>query len=201
MTKERAGDGSSPGIDGPRVVLRPMGPEDLESLRRVTAARSADAHLGGVLDPDRFDSFGPRRAYPEPRPSSLDEAGALVVEVDGQVAGSVSWVWREWGPNAGSRCLMIGILLGAQFRGRGIGSLAPALLADLAFRHTTVHRVEAHTDVENVAAQRALEAAGFTREGITRGAQWRDGAHRDGILYAVLRTDPRAAILTPDPRP
>ena len=31
--------------------------------------------------------------------------------------------------------------------------------------------------------------AGFTREGITRGAQWRDGAYHDGVLYAVLRTD------------
>ena len=51
------------------------------------------------------------------------------------------------------------------------------------------NRVEAHTDVENVAEQRALEAAGFTREGTTRGAQWRDGAYRDGFLYAILRSD------------
>jgi RimJ/RimL family protein N-acetyltransferase len=44
--------------------------------------------------------------------------------------------------------------------------------------------------VENIAEQRALEAAGFQREGVTRGAQWRDGAYHDGILYAVLRADP-----------
>jgi RimJ/RimL family protein N-acetyltransferase len=51
--------------------------------------------------------------------------------------------------------------------------------------------VEAHTDVENVAEQRALEAAGFTREGLIRGAQWRDGAYHDGYLYAILRGDRR----------
>jgi RimJ/RimL family protein N-acetyltransferase len=84
---------------------------------------------------------------------------------------------------------MIGIWLRPEHRGRGLGRQAQRQLAELFFAHTTVHRVEAHTDVENVAEQRALEAAGFTREGITRGAQWRDGAYHDGILYAVLRTD------------
>ena len=50
-------------------------------------------------------------------------------------------------------------------------------------------RVEAHTDVENVAEQRALSKAGFTREGVVRGAQWRDGAYRDGLLYSILRAE------------
>jgi RimJ/RimL family protein N-acetyltransferase len=34
-----------------------------------------------------------------------------------------------------------------------------------------------------------LRAAGFQREGLTRGAQWRDGAYRDGYLYAITRQD------------
>ena len=59
----------------------------------------------------------------------------------------------------------------------------------LLFRHTATNRVEAHTDVDNTAEQRALEAAGFQREGIIRGAQWRDGAYRDGYLYSILRSD------------
>ena len=54
--------------------------------------------------------------------------------------------------------------------------------------HITTNRVEAHVDVDNVAEQRALEATGLQREGITA---WRNGANHDGILYAVLRDDPR----------
>lgn len=57
--------------------------------------------------------------------------------------------------------------------------------------HITTNRVEAHVDVDNVAEQRALEATGLQREGITA---WRNGAtatYHDGILYAVLRDDPR----------
>ena len=58
------------------------------------------------------------------------------------------------------------------------------------FAHTLVHRIWAATEVENVAEQRALEKAGFTREGTLRGAGWRDGAWRDGVSYSLLRTDP-----------
>ncbi len=113
---------------------------------------------------------------------------------DGQLAGDVSWHWTQWGPTAGSRCPMIGIWLRPGYRGHGIGTAAQAQVVELFFRHTTVNRVEAHTDAENVAEQRALEAAGFQREGVTRGAQWRDGTYHDGILYAVLRADPRPSL-------
>jgi RimJ/RimL family protein N-acetyltransferase len=84
---------------------------------------------------------------------------------------------------------MIGIWLRPAARGRGIGRAAQRALAELFFTHTAVNRVEAHTDVDNLAEQRALEAAGFTREGLIRGAQWRDAAYRDGYLYAILRGD------------
>jgi RimJ/RimL family protein N-acetyltransferase len=84
---------------------------------------------------------------------------------------------------------MIGIWLAPSARGRGLGRSAQRELAELFFRHTTVSRVEAHTDVENLAEQRALEAAGFKREGTIRGAQWRDGAYRDGYLYSIVRSD------------
>jgi RimJ/RimL family protein N-acetyltransferase len=52
-----------------------------------------------------------------------------------------------------------------------------------------VHRIEAATDIENVAEQRVLEKAGFTREGVLRGIGWRDGCWRDGVTYRILRTD------------
>lgn len=80
---------------------------------------------------------------------------------------------------------MIGIWLRPTARGHGAD--AQHVLADLFFRHTTVNRVDAGTDVSNVAEQRALTKAGFTREGTTRGAQRRDGSYRDCILYSVLR--------------
>jgi RimJ/RimL family protein N-acetyltransferase len=84
---------------------------------------------------------------------------------------------------------MIGIWLRPVARGRDVGRAAQRALAELFFADTAVNRVEAHTDDDNIAEQRALEGAGFTREGLIRGAQWRDGTYRDGYLYAVLRGD------------
>jgi len=157
------------------VTLRPEQPEDLTLL------------TGGESP---FDEFGPTNARTSVRPAGLDDAGSLaVLDEHGVVAGDVSWHWVHWGPTRASWCPMIGIWLRPQARGRGIGRAAQRELAKLFFMHTAVNRVEAHTDVDNVAEQRALEVAGFTREGLVRGAQWRAGAYRDGYLYAILRGD------------
>ena len=72
-------------------------------------------------------------------------------------------------------------------RRRGYGAEAQALLARYLFDTYTVERVEASTDVENVPEQRALERAGFTREGVLRRAQWRAGDWHDVVLYSKLR--------------
>ena len=70
---------------------------------------------------------------------------------------------------------------------RGFGKLAQRRLAEYLFAHTQVNRIEASTESANIAEQKALESAGFTREGVLRGACFRGGAWRDMVLYSVLR--------------
>lgn len=72
-------------------------------------------------------------------------------------------------------------------------SAAQRLLADYLFATTTANRLEAGTDVENIGEQRALEKAGFIREGIRRGSLFRDGRWRDMVIYGRLRDDPGLA--------
>lgn len=109
-----------------------------------------------------------------------------VILVDGRIVGTMSWHAVLYGPTAGSRAWSIGLSLAPNDRGRGIGSRAQQLLSDHLLQ--TAHRVEASTDVDNHAEQRSLEKAGFTREGILRGAQYRaDGRHHDLVMYARTR--------------
>lgn len=137
-----------------------------------------------------FDDFGPRPARTGPPPAVLREPGAFAVrDGHGVLLGDVTWIWQQWGPMPDSRNPMIGIWLRPEARGRGIGTAAQVALVDLFFRHTSVHRVEAATDVANHAEQHSLEKAGFTREGTARGSQWRDGAFRDLYVYSVLRPE------------
>ena len=63
------------------------------------------------------------------------------------------------------------------------------MLAEYLLVSFPVHRIEATTDVANVVEQRALTGAGFVREGVLRGAQWRRGAWHDLVAYSRLRTD------------
>ncbi len=43
--------------------------------------------------------------------------------------------------------------------------------------------------MENLPEQRSLEKAGYVREGIQRGAQFRAGAYHDLVTYSRLRDD------------
>ncbi|MFL6143344.1 MAG: GNAT family N-acetyltransferase [Labedaea sp.] len=126
-----------------------------------------------------------------PRPLPFGRLETLVV-VDagtGTPLGSVSWHAVHYGDTLGATAWNVGIGLLPQARGRGVGTLAHRLLAERLFATTEVDRIEASTDVDNVAEQRALEKAGFHREGVLRGAQVRGGVRRDIVLYGLLRSD------------
>lgn len=165
---------------------------------RTTRLRPSRAEDVPLLDAWRhqpaspFDDWTPQ-GTDDPRDERLprpDGVGQLIVADAGdQPIGAVQWHTVRYGPTAGSLAANIGISLRPESRGQGHGRRAQRQLAEYLLRQLGVHRVEAGTDVENVAEQRALEAAGFTREGVVRGAQWRKGQWHDLVLYSRLHTD------------
>lgn len=109
-----------------------------------------------------------------------DAAGCAITV--GDLSAHAVW----YGPTPGSRALNIGISLVEDHRGRGIGAAAQRLLAEELHDAGTV-RVEASTDVDNIAEQRALAKAGYQFEGTLRLAQARrDGPH-DLQVWAHVR--------------
>jgi len=127
-------------------------------------------------------------------PLRNERNGHLIVErvADERPIGSVAWHRVGYGPNPESEGLNIGISLIPEARFHGYGVEAQIRLAAHLFETTGVNRVEAQTDVDNIAEQRALEKAGFHREGIARGAQFRAGAYHGLVTYSRLRDDPTA---------
>ena len=140
-------------------------------------------------DDERPDESSPWDDYgddliPDAKQPQHHRAAVLV---DGAIVGTMSWHAVLYGPTWGSRAWSMGIGLASDARGRGIGTEAQRLLSDHLLE--TAYRVEASTDVANLAEQRSLEKAGFVREGVLRGAQFRrDGVHHDLVLYARIRT-------------
>jgi RimJ/RimL family protein N-acetyltransferase len=113
----------------------------------------------------------------------------MVVRAD-EPLGCVNWHRQSVG--AVAYYWAMGIAMLPEARGHGYGTDAHRLLARYLFAHTTAHRIEAVTDVDNTAEQRALEKTGFTQEGVNRGIAWRNGAWRDAVTYGLLRTDERS---------
>jgi len=170
------------------VHIRPILEADLDLVERLVAdpAEASDYGFFGHRDAGRI-----RRDFAE-NGFLAPDAGRLAVAVGPQAAGNdfvgeVSWHRQQRGPT--SHCWNIGIALLASARGHGYGTTAQRLLAEYLFAHTLMNRVEAETEVANVAERRALEKAGFTYEGIVRGSCYRAGRWRDMASYSMLRSD------------
>ena len=169
------------------------------SLVRLRDVTLTDAELIDWLNDQKdvggFNDFGlPNQRTPRDAlmrgPLRSAYNGTLIVEtLSADPVGTVQWRAVHYGPPDASRAWNIGIELRPAARGMGYGTEAQRLLAAWLFTATNANRVEAQTDVENVPEQRSLEKAGFTREGVTRGSQFRAGAHHDLVMYSRLRSD------------
>jgi RimJ/RimL family protein N-acetyltransferase len=172
---------------GALVRLLDVTPADVDLLDRLHATQA-----GGFNDLGQERKRLPPDAWVDGHLRG-EIRGELFVErrADRRIVGTISYHRVSYGPNPKSAAWMIGIDLVPEGRGQGLGTEAQRLLADWLFETTETNRVEASTDVENHAEARALEKAGFRREGVNRGAQFRAGAYHDLVLYARLRSDPR----------
>ncbi len=116
-----------------------------------------------------------------------ENVGSAISDDAGRLLGEISWRRIQTGPTPHSFCWELGLYVLLAERGRGAGTEAQRLMAAYLFDTTLAQRVQASTDVTNLAEQRALQKAGFTREGILRGIQFRFGEWHDMVSYSKLR--------------
>ncbi len=80
----------------------------------------------------------------------------------------------------------VGYGVAASSRGRGIATRAVELVSRWAFDELGVVRMELRAHPENLPSQRVAEKAGFTREGVERGARELRGERHDVVCYSLL---------------
>jgi RimJ/RimL family protein N-acetyltransferase len=139
-------------------VLRPYRDDELDEA--VRQAEAAESRIGGTPS---------RRQVAE----RVDRSGRFVeghlelaVEVDGRLGGSIQARAPERALPPG--VCELGIELVPDVRGRGVGTEAVRLLGEHLLANGYA-RVQASTDVDNVAMCRALERAGYQFEGVLSG--------------------------------
>jgi RimJ/RimL family protein N-acetyltransferase len=166
------------------------------SLRRIE-----EADLGqlarGATDPEAAGEFE-WTGFTDPRAMRRRweedawlgrENGRLAVLYSETFAGDLSYKDISPGTLTGAIYEM-GIGLLPEHRGHGVGTAAQTLMVRYLFDTTPAHRLQAYTESENVAEQRALEKVGFEPEGLLRANAFRAGKWRDSVLYALLRQRP-----------
>jgi aminoglycoside 6'-N-acetyltransferase len=153
------------------MELRPLEPRHAADLRRIR------------LEPevmrwwDELEDDFPLADEPE--------AARLVIEVDGAVAGMVQY-GEELEPKY--RHASIDIFLDPALHGRGLGTEAVRRVVRLLIDERGHHRVTIDPAVDNVAAVRAYEKAGFRPVGILRAAERDVGGEgfHDSLLMDLL---------------
>jgi RimJ/RimL family protein N-acetyltransferase len=170
------------------IRLRPLTAGDLDAITPLyldPEAATAPNWFG--FEPGSVER---RRAQVASGETITERAGVLAVtDSDGTLVGEVSWHRADNSTPPNGRCWNVGIFVLPQARGKGYGSAAQRAIAEYLFSHTPAFRVEASTEADNLAEQRALEKAGFTREGVLRRAVFRGGAYRDMVMFSILRDE------------
>ncbi|WP_158890101.1 GNAT family N-acetyltransferase [Amycolatopsis anabasis] len=158
---------------------------DRPARERAVLGRRDGTVLAEALPGDRVapDSFAPDPDR-DLSPSALPPArrGAVLDPDTGRVLGLVTWQVVDHGGTLGCSAWRLGAT-------PGVDATALRLLVGHLFATTGLDRVEAGVDVDDLARQHAVEAAGFRREGVLRGARLRGGQRRDVVLFGILRTD------------
>jgi RimJ/RimL family protein N-acetyltransferase len=165
------------------VTLRPIREDDLDLIDRfwLDPESASEFEWVGFKDPKAF-----RRRWEEDGWLGAEHGELAVARAEEAFAGIVSWKDRTHGLGQ-ALVYEVGIILLPEHRGQGIGATAQRLLVDYLFTHTPAHRIEAFTEVDNVREQRALEKAGFEKEGVMRDVIFRGGRWRSSCVYALIR--------------
>ena len=160
-----------PVLQGREVVLRPLEAADGDRLRAIASTEEVVAWWGP-----------PAAGFPA---SDEPDAVRFGIWEKGELVGLVQYGEE---PEPDYRHASIDVFVDPARRGRGLGTDAVATLLHYLTSELDHHRVTIDPAVDNAAAVRSYEKAGFRAVGVLRSA-WRDpgGVWRDVLLMEHVR--------------
>jgi RimJ/RimL family protein N-acetyltransferase len=163
-------------LEGDTVNLRIMEKADLP----LVVEWANDPDFGGEFEPVEQVTLGEIERWLEQLPSG--EKWFMIEKKDGSKIGHIMHKSVNQHYTIGYRVL-------PTERNQGYCTEAVQILVDYLFLSANVVRVQAETNPANLASQRVLEKAGFTKEGVIRKSTFIRGKWQDGVLYSILRDE------------
>lgn len=175
------------------VQLREFEPGDAELVYEAVI-RNLD-HLKPFMHwitPDY--SLESAKAFIEQNRLSRDERKSLGFGMfrTEKLIGSIGFTYFDWI----AMKTEIGYWIDRTDEGKGIVTQACRLLVAFAFSELDMNRIEIRCAVSNLRSSAIPKRLGFTREGLLRQSEYRDGRLHDFEIYGLLRSE-----WQPDPLP
>lgn len=172
------------------VVLRPVQPADAAAYARAYTRNSAHLESWEPIRPDDFyteaGQLSRLKRFDEDRREGRTERWTFDLG-DGEVYGSITLGAIELGIFLNAR---MGYWLDASLNGRGLTSAGVNAVCDTARQRWNLHRIEAGTNVDNIASQRVLAKCGFEEIGLSRAHLYINGRWSDSKqFHRILHTD------------
>jgi aminoglycoside 6'-N-acetyltransferase len=162
-------------LRGRRVILRPVGDDDIATLRAI------------LDEPEVARWWGPRRAGVDVAHDWLEadeDTVVLAIELDGVVVGSIQ---SSEEPDADYRHAGIDLFLATAVHGQGLGPDAIRAVARYLVDVRGHHRLTIDPSAANTRAIRAYASVGFRPVGVMRRYErGPDGTFHDGLLMDLL---------------
>ncbi|MBA3381783.1 MAG: GNAT family N-acetyltransferase [Actinobacteria bacterium] len=174
------------------VTIRRARADDVDFIVQLVTHEDVEPFLAAVGSKERGEILGEiERSEREP-----DAFGVFVIEVDGQVAGTMRFELS----NRRSRIAHLGgLAVHPDFRGGKVADEAARIFQRHLFDDLRLHRLEMEIYGFNERALAHAERSGFIHEGVRRRAFWRNEQWVDGVRYGLVEED--LAEEPPSPSP
>lgn len=178
-----------PIIEGQRVRLRPVDVQDAPIVHRLLQDAEAAILTGTVHCSNETTlpwTVDELRVTYERWSSAEDRLVLAVIDrATNAMVGEV--VLNDW--NESNRSCSFRTFLGAEGRGRGLGTEATDLIVRYGIRELGLHRIALEVYAFNPRARHVYEKVGFRFEGTGRDALWFDGRWVDVHYMSILEGD------------
>ena len=166
-------------LEGERVTLRALRPEDTERLWEFWGDLEVSARA--TNNPPKAHTLEETRSF-FAELAKKDDLLRFVIEVDGEVVGDCSL----HGVDRHNATCEAGIALGKPYWSKGYGQEALRLLVDFAFKHQNMHRVGLEALADDDRAVGCYRKVGFVEEGRLRKRDWMNGEYHDVMVMGIL---------------
>ncbi|MEF9878171.1 MAG: GNAT family protein [Clostridia bacterium] len=175
-----------PRLTGERILLREYRADDIGEIRKWVNDPITTRYLSTRFWPAQTmvdtEEFLSRMLQ-----SSHNAYNFVIADIqDEHYIGQLDMFRLDWR----LRCGELGMVIGnASDRGKGFGCEALLLLQEFAFQTLGMERIELEVHMDNEAARKCYQKAGFFLEGVKRHAYFSEGKFCDVGILSVLREE------------